>query len=388
MRVQPKKFIFFIIFTFFFLPVMITGCSLFPKEEDALAPPLVEPEEITYKTEEARIGYIEDSVQRSAYFVPVMQKNLYFRYRSGRINTIHVSPGDMVNAGDVVAELLTDGLEREIQFQEITVDSCKKACLYAEQLAEIEIKSAEDKLKSISAKLDNMLRNASAYAANEIENIQNEKLNQEILLAKLNLNHSNTIEMKKNDLLAAELKLSQLNEELEQSKLISPLSGVVTFVANVNEGDSVDSYKTIVTVADPKDLRLEYSGGSASDYKLGMEVDVIIKDVHYPGEVVLTAASVPYEEMEKYKDTVHIKMDKIPDGIKKGDRADIKIIRNFSENAVIIPKRALRTYIGKSVVYILKDGLRMERYVEKGVESVSDVEITQGLEAGELVIVD
>jgi len=383
-----RKFILLIGFSLFLTAAVIPGCSLFPKEEDALAPPLAEPKEITYDTVEAKIGYIEDSIQRSAYFVPVMQKNIFFRYRSGRIKAIHVKPGDTVKAGDVIAELLTDGLEREIQFQELTVDSCRKACTYAEQLADIEIKAAKDRLEALSKKLENMLKNAGAYAANEIENIENEKANQEVLLDKLILNHSNTIEMKKNDLTVAEMKLSQLNEELEQCKLVSPVSGIVTYTVNLNEGDTVDSYRTIATVADPKDLRLEYQGSSASDFKLGMKVDVIIDNVNYTGEVVLTAANVPFEEMEKYKETVQIKMKSIPDGIEKGDRANIKVIRNFSENAVIIPKRALRTYMGKNVVYILKDGIRMERYVEKGVESVNEVEITQGLEAGELVIVD
>jgi len=383
-----RKLILLTVITLFLPAAVIPGCSLFPKEEDTLAPPLAEPKEITYETEEAKIGYIEDSIQRSAYFVPVMQKSLYFRYRSGRIKTIHVKPGDTVKAGDVVAELLTDGLEREIQFQELTVDSCRKACTYAEQLAEIEIKAAKDRLRVLAEKLDNMLKNSGAYAASEIESIENEKANQEILLAKLGLNHSNTIDMKKNELTSAELKLSQLQEELEQCRLVSPVDGIVTYTVGLNEGDTVDSYKTIVTVADPKELRLEYQGSSANDFKLGMKVDVIIDDVHYQGEVILTASSVPFEEMEKYKETVHIKIKDIPEGIEKGDRANIKIIRNFSENAVIIPKKAVRTYMGKSVVYILKDGLRMERYVEKGVESVNEVEITQGLKAGELVIVD
>lgn len=383
-----RKSTLLVVLTIFLTVAMFSGCSLFPKEEDTLSPPLAEPVGITYNTEEAKIGYIEDSIQRTAYFIPVMQKSLYFRYRSGRLKAIHVKTGDNVKAGDVIAELLTDGLEKEVRFQELAVDSSRKACTYAEQLAEIEIKAAKDKLDALTKKLDNMLRNSGAYAANEIESIENEKANQEILLAKLSLNHSNTIEMRKNDLASAELKLLQLQEELEQCKLVSPVDGIVTYTASLKEGDTVDSYKTIVTVADPKELRLEYQGSSASDFKLGMQVDVIIGDNHYPGEVVLTASSVPFEEMEKYKDTVHIKMESIPEGVEKGDRANIKIIRNFSENAVIIPKKALRTYLGKNVVYTLKDGIRMERYVEKGVESVNEVEIKQGLDAGELVIVD
>ena len=55
--------------------------------------------------------------------------------------------------------------------------------------------------------------------------------------------------------------------------------------------------------------------------------------------MVLTPASVPFEEMEKYKETVQIKMEELPDGVEKGDSAEIKAYQDFSENAVIIPKK-------------------------------------------------
>lgn len=186
----------------------------------------------------------------------------------------------------------------------------------------------------------------------------------------------------------AELKLTQLEEELGQCRLYASVDGIVTYALKINEGDIVDVYKTIVTVSDPKVLHLEYKGNSSGDFKIGMKVQVTVDKKTYSGEVVLTAASVPFEEMEKYKETVHIKMEELPEGVKMGDRADIKLIRDFSENAVIIPKNALKTYLGKDVVYILEDGIRIERFVQRGVQSISDVEITEGLEAGEQVIID
>ena len=92
--------------------------------------------------------------------------------------------------------------------------------------------------------------------------------------------------------------------------------------------------------------------------------------------------------MEKYRETVHIKMEELPEGVKMGDRAEIKLVKDFSENAVKIPKRALKSYLGKDVVYVLEDGIRIERYVQKGVQSVSEVEITEGIRAGEQVIIE
>jgi macrolide-specific efflux system membrane fusion protein len=44
--------------------------------------------------------------------------------------------------------------------------------------------------------------------------------------------------------------------------------------------------------------------------------------------------------------------------------------------------------MGKNLVYVLEDGLRIEKYVETGVESTTEIEIIKGVEPGEQVIID
>lgn len=385
MQLHYKTYSLLILTILFFL---FSGCSLFPTEEEALAPPLVEPEEISYKTAEATIGYIEDSIQKTAYFVPVVKKDYFFQNRSGRLKSIHVTQGDFVKAGDVLAELLADGVERDIAYQRILVDSREKDLAYTEDLAGIEIQAAKDNIAYLENKYSEMNRSAGVYTANEIENLQKEIDNQKVLLDKLLLNYSNQLDMKKNEMASAQLQLSQLEEDLRQCVLYAQVDGIITYTRNMNEGDPVDIYQTLVTVADPKILQLEYKGTSASDFRLGMKVGVTVNKESHTGEVVLTASNVPLEEMEMYKDTVRIKMDKMPIDVESGDSAQIKLVKDFSENALIVPKRAVKTYMGKDVIYVLEDGIRVERYIQKGVQSTSDIEIIEGLEAGEQVIIE
>lgn len=366
----------------------LTGCGLFPTEEETLAPPLVEPEEITYRTAEVTIGYIEDSIKKQAYFVPVVDKDHFFTTRAGRLKAIHAELGDAVTEGDVIAEFLTDGIERELEVQKLAVGSQIKGLSYVEQKSEIEVKAYKLNLANLEAEYDEMSRNASVYTANDIENVQKELENQKITLEKMLLDYSNTIDMKKDELMLAEMKLTQLQQDLEECKLKASVSGIVTYVLDVNEGDMVDMYKNIVTISDPKVLHLQYKGSNASDFNLGQEVSVAIEEKTYVGKVVLTPASVPYDELERYRDTVQIKLDKLPQGVESGDRAEIKLVREFSENAVIIPKRALKTYLGKDAVYVLDEGIRLERYVQKGVQTTNEVEITEGLEVGEIIIIE
>lgn len=376
------------LFILMFIILAFAGCGLFPTEEEVLAPPLVEPEEITYRTEEAAIGYIEDSIKKQAYFVPVVDKDHFFTTRAGRLKVIHVKLGDTVQEGDVIAEFLTDGIEKEIEYQKLAVDSQIKGLKYLEQKSEIEVKAFKLNLANLEAKYEEMSRNASVYTAKDIESVQKELESQKITLEKMLLDYSNSVDVKKDELTLAEMKLAQLQQELEECKLKASVSGIVTYVLDVNEGDTVDMYKNIVTISDPKVLQLQYKGSNAGDFKLGQELTVTIEDKTYVGKVVLTPASVPYDELERYRDTVQIKLDKLPQGVESGDRAEIKLIREYSDNAVIIPKRALKTILGKDAIYVLDEGVRMERYVQKGVETTSEVEITEGLEAGEIVIIE
>ncbi|NLO40501.1 MAG: efflux RND transporter periplasmic adaptor subunit [Ruminiclostridium sp.] len=386
MRSSIQKIIPLLILTCFFLA--LTGCGLFPTEEETLAPPLLEPEEVTYRTTEATIGYIEDSIKKSAYFVPVVDKDHFFTTRAGRLKTIHVKVGDRVNEGDVIAEFLTDGIERELEYQKLTVDSQIKSLSYTEQKTEIEIRAFKANLANLEEKYSEMNLNASVYTAKDIDSVKKELENQQITLEKMLLDTSNSIEMKKNELILAEMKLAQLQEDLDECKLKAEVSGIVTYLLDVNEGDMVDMYKNIVTISDPHALHLEYKGSNASDFTLGQEVSVQVEEETYTGKVVLTPSSVPYKELERYRDTVQIKLDKLPKGVELGDRAEIKLVKDFAENAVIIPKRALKTFLGKDAVYVLDEGIRLERYVEKGVQTISEVEITQGLEAGEIIIIE
>ena len=101
--------------------VMTTGCFLLPKEEEMLAPPLMEPPEITYEWREARIGTIVDDFRVTGSFVYTVQRDLSFRDRGGRLKAIYVGYGEEVYAGQLLAELDTDSLLYQISMQEINV---------------------------------------------------------------------------------------------------------------------------------------------------------------------------------------------------------------------------------------------------------------------------
>ena len=113
---------------------------------------------------------------------------------------------------------------------------------------------------------------------------------------------------------------------------------VVYLDYNVREGDYINAYQPLVRIADPNKLQLQISGAKSSDFKLGMEADVIINKKSYQGTVVMTPADMPHDTPEELRDVVHIDVPDLPEGVKMGDHAQISLILDRREDVIVLPR--------------------------------------------------
>ncbi|MBM7573399.1 efflux RND transporter periplasmic adaptor subunit [Aquibacillus albus] len=318
----------------------LAACSLLPKEEETLAPPLVEPTEIEYETEEATIKTIVKEVDGVGNLVPSDQENLFFTESGGRLEAIHVNAGDQVEQGQVLAEIDTGNLSFSISQAEIDLE---KAKLHLAQLQEQE---------------------ADSYA----------------------------IEIAKLDIQSVELRLNQMKEEQRNAKIISPVNGFVTFVTDKEAGDTIEAYEDLIQVADPQNLQIIYTATSPQDLKevnVGMPVSIDLSGQDLQGEVVQTPSDVPMEVIEKndiYQRSILVRVDEIPENVEAGDVANIVVVLQEKENALTIPRGALRTSFGREYVQVLTDESKREVDVEKGIVTSTEIEVLKGLEEGDQVI--
>ncbi len=314
---------------------VLAGCALFPKEEEVLAPPLMKPVEVSYSTVKAKREDIVKTIQGSASFVSTESKYVYFSARGGRLKAIHVKQGDKVKKGDLLAELYTDEVESQIQQQELLL---RKAQITYQQKKD----SGADKYELEKASIDSKI---------------------------------------------AELQLKGLKKQKEQSRLISDAEGTVTYVdTNIGPGDNVNAFQNLVRIANPRDLYLAYSGTDLSSFPMGAKVDVTIDDKVYEGQVISTPANVPSDAEESLKEQIGISVKDLPKDVEMGDDAKIALILDESKGAIVLPKQAVRNYMGRKYVNILEDGLNNERDVETGIETATEVEIRKGVEEGEEII--
>jgi len=326
------------------LAASLTGCSLLPKEEEALAPPLVKPAKENFELYEVKRGNIAKQITGVASFASDKIQYLYFTESGGRFKSMNVQLGDTVKKGDVVATVDSGDLEVKIKQQQLAL-----------QKSQILLEEAKEE----------------------------------------NRGDVRALQLKMLDVQSAELQLDLLKSQLAQTKLVSDIDGVVSYIDPIKEGDQVSAYKSLVTISDPNSVQLVYTAGSAGDItgvELGMDVQVKIKDKTYQGKVVQIPSTAPASDNKSVQDknskSVIIKVDGLPDGIKLGSQADITIVTEKRDNVLIIPRVGLRSYMGRDYVQVLDGESRKEVDVEKGIVSATEVEIRKGLQEGQKVILN
>lgn len=322
--------------------VMITGflfgCSLLPQEEEALKPPLVEPAKQRTELAEVSRGDISQTVKGTAVFEPTHLVYQQFRESGGIVEEVFVKAGDTVEKGDVLVRLSLNDIDLQLK----------------ERTLEVEKKSIE-------------LQNA--ILSRDDENIRIKKLEHEI----------------------AQLKKEKAQAAFDSLHLYADMSGQVVFMADIEPGDRVAQWEAIVNIADPTEMRLFYSGGrNLHQVEVGMDVEVTLGNEKVIGTVVQTPSTAPRVSEEnlrrQYDERIYIELPEIPANADFGDYADIFIVLKERKDTLVIPSRALRTYMGREYVQVMDGESRQELDVETGIKTATEVEILKGLEEGQKVI--
>ena len=364
--------------------LLLQGCSIMPEEEEVLDPPVLEPEAVEYTTQEVERGDIANLVNGSGTIASTRQYALSFPYRSGYIKDIHVQIGDTVKKGQLLAELDTDSLEKDIEKKELEIEKIKI------ELDGLKGEKSSNELERKQLQLDYLRDCLKAHPEQELDlNYQIRDLELQIEELKQDSGDSYQVKSKEKDLEIAKIELEDLKMTREKSRILSPCAGKIVFLEEIGVGDYIAAQKVLMTVADPAELVLEYTGTSATKMKVGMPVTVTLSGQDYEGEVVTTPADFPLEEQELRKETVFMRVDGLPDGVEIGDSASFEVVLESKQDVLIVPKRAVMQYMGTYTARVLsEDGIRTERDIEVGIETATQYEVISGLEEGEVVILE
>lgn len=320
----------------------LSGCSMFPQEEEALAPPLKQPVEVEYTTEEAVIGNITEEVSDTCTAVATQEYSLSFGERSGVLRSKEVVVGDTVTKGQVIARL--DGGDAEAQLE-------------------------QEKLNLEMLKIN--LERARAKGLPDTDT-QGNQVNFDAQLVELQIKQS-------------ELNIQSLEKEIAETTVYAPIDGVVTYLTESNVGDNIPMRDVVCKVADVSSLNFEYTGSKVDKLVFGMDATLTIDGQEYAGKVSATRASVADDLKEEFGNKVRFSVEGAP-ALELGEKAQYKVVTATRENVVLVPRSAVTGSNGSYYVSIYKDGVRSERAVDVGILTSTQAEIVNGVDAGEQVI--
>ena len=314
----------------------------------------------------------------------------------GQIKKLYVKLGDVVNAGDMIAEI-------DSATQQNNVDT-KKAQL---GIYEAKLNSAKVALEISKTKFkrEQELFAKNATSKEEFENAKNTLAANEASLKEIEA-----------QVAQAKISLNTAQIDLGYTKITAPKDGVVVSV-QVEEGQTVNSNQTTPTIVNIADLskvllKMEIAEGDITKIKVGSKVEYsILSEPNRkfyaqissidPGLTTLsngkystitssgsTASSSSSSAIYYYAKAV---VDN-PDGtLRIGMTTQNTVILDSAKDAVIVPSIAVKNEEGKSVVYVLKrdkNGLETaeRREVQTGLIDSLKTQILSGVEEGEEVV--
>lgn len=278
--------------------------------------------------------------------------------RIGEISRLLVEEGDVVKPGSTIAELDTNEVYLNLQVAQASLDRARAV------LKEVEARLKrfnELKEKGYAAQLDI----DSIHREDDVADATAKEARNSLSIAKLNYDYS---------------------------FIKSPISGVITS-RPVKLGETVMKGSLVVSVVSTEDLYIEafVDEADVAKVRLGQEVNVTMDAYQgkaFKGSVYMISPVVLGGKQETRTFEVRTRLREKGIIVKPGMSADIEIIVDNAEDALIVPSQAVIERDSRKGVFIKKDSHAMFVQVETGRFNWISTEILSGLKEGDIVIIN
>jgi RND family efflux transporter MFP subunit len=203
----------------------------------------------------------------------------------------------------------------------------------------------------------------------------------------------NDVELAQIALEEAKLGIQDLEQSIDDARLIAPFDGVVISLG-VSDGKSVDAYTVYAVVADLTQLEIsaDLSSDDTVDLEVGMQVTAVLANL--PGEVFngqirrlpYTGTSSASSEDEDKTTRITLDVNPLDVGLDVGDLMRITVVLEQKDSVLWVPPQAIRTFEGRNFVVVQDGDFQARVDVKIGIEAEDRVEILEGLEEGQIVI--
>ena len=322
----------------------------------------------------------------------------------GKIQKVHVSTGQKVQKGDVLLTIDGTDLNKSIEQAKVSLETAQRS--YESAVGgsvSSQINQLENAVTNAQLGYDEAKRNYDMYKelydAETITEDQFKKIELALLQAEQGLQAAqSTLDITKNQVIPESQKLAKQNvsqaqvaydtakSNLSKLTITAPVSGTIT-TSNFKDGEMISQSAPAFVISNLGTLKVELqvTETDVTKFKVGNSLAVKISDTDVKGTVA-EVSKVPNAQTGLY--TIDITVDNSSNKFLAGMAAEVKLVDKQSNETLIIAKNAVFEEDGQKYVYVCKDNYAVKTAVETGLTNVDTVEITSGINSGDIVVIE
>jgi RND family efflux transporter MFP subunit len=192
----------------------------------------------------------------------------------------------------------------------------------------------------------------------------------------------------------ARVSLQVLEDQLELALIKAPFDGAVVSTAG-REGEQVNSYTPVVTIANPESIQLavELPATELTKVQLGQEASIVF--TAFPtdkllGKIIYMPSLVASSDPQLPANQRTVKLQFAPPqgrALELGALANVTISTQKKDDVLILPNTAIRAFGGRKFVRLVAAGGRKQEVdIEVGINNETDTEIVKGVREGQQVV--
>ena len=280
---------------------------------------------------------------------------------------VHFLIGDNIKKNDLLITLESKDILRNIK-------QISSELLFENQLVDLLKKQLELRLSKEKNALN--LKNKKIITQDNLDTIS-------IVV----LQNQQQIAQREYNIKKLKILLGKARDDLTNAKVLSPINGNIILL-DIKKGGLIQKGKVIASILaeGSKEIETDLRAESAARVILGSKVIISNNQYSFNGKI---RGIVNIENIRTGTRKVRVALDKVlPKTLNvEGTRFSLKIPVGKNYPRLLIHKDALISKGQKQIVYIFDKGLAKQYFVKIGLSIGNNIEITDGIKEGQLVVI-
>lgn len=328
-------------------------------------------------------GPVVHTLRFNSKVVLAVDEELYFN-TDGRVQAIYVESGDMVAADQVIAQLDTRDLEYDLADAQLALELARQRLAEAEEQVAFDLMIAEADLAITTRQLESLQAQVQVDpAALFIQELRTQQAQWLVDQLKRGPDPGLATAVER-----AELTLEQAQVALTDAQITAPFAGQVRLYGELEEGKSVEAYLPVATVVDPHNVQLEATllDADLAQLEEGMAVTIELTN-QTAGPLSGKIAALPQPFGSGVSPATFITVDEAGKGkLRAGMTVSVVVELDRVDDALWVPLEALHGAPDHYFVKVRDGDTVREVGVRVGIRNEERVQITQGIEEGQVVM--